>query len=84
VHAANLYPICIYVKDEQASLSDPTHTVVGRLLYARTDDALQPDASYLMSGNRTSVRTLDLNRGFAEIRQQLDGIVTANFAVAAS
>lgn len=34
------------------------------LLYAKTDDAIQPDNSYIMSGNRISVKTLDLNVSF--------------------
>jgi 5-methylcytosine-specific restriction enzyme subunit McrC len=33
-----------------------------------------------MSGNRISVRTLDLNREFTEIAAQLDAIASAHFA----
>lgn len=32
-----------------------------------------------MSGNRISVKTLDLNREFTEIAKQLNGIVTDSF-----
>ncbi len=80
VHSANLYQIFAYVKNEQASLPAAAPAVSGMLLYSRTDEALQPDATYLMSGNRISVRTLDLNQDFGEIRRQLDGIVAQNFA----
>lgn len=45
--------------------------VSGMLLYARTDEDVLPDASYSMSGNRISVRTLDLNQDFSEIERQL-------------
>ena len=49
--------------------------VSGMLLYARTREKLQPDHDYLMSGNRISVKTLDLNQDFDVIKQQLDNIV---------
>ena len=48
--------------------------VSGMLLYAATDEDIQPDATYRMSGNRISATTLDLDRPFEEIRAQLDGI----------
>ena len=41
---------------------------------AATDEEVQPDATYRMSGNQIGVRTLDLDRPFEEIRAQLDGI----------
>lgn len=50
------------------------------LLYAKTDEEVYPDGAYQMSGNAISVRTLDLNRPFEEIRAQLDGIVEAHFS----
>lgn len=49
------------------------------LLYAATDEDIQPDATYRMSGNRISATTLDLDRPFEEIRAQLDGIVEEYF-----
>ena len=45
------------------------------LLYAKTDEQIQPDGDYQMSGNRISVKTLDLNRDFSEIAEQLNRIV---------
>ena len=47
--------------------------------YAATDEAIQPDNSYQMSGNMISVKTLDLNRDFSEIAAQLNAIVDEHF-----
>ena len=49
------------------------------LLYAKTGEAIQLDNTYLMSGNKISVRTLDLNRNFNEIAQQLYYIIEEHF-----
>ncbi len=46
---------------------------------AATDEAIQPDHSYQMSGNQISVKTLDLNRDFSEIAAQLNAIVDNHF-----
>ena len=40
---------------------------------------MQPDNTYQMSGNRISVRTLDINCDFSEISAQLDTIVAEHF-----
>lgn len=45
------------------------------LLYAKTDTGIQPDCVYQMSGNRISVKTLNLNIEFSNIANQLDNIV---------
>ena len=58
--------------------------VSGMLLYARTDEAVQPNNSYKMSGNKISVRTLDLNQDFSEIAAQLNAIVNEHFEIIAS
>ena len=80
LHSGNLYQIFTYVKNKDASFGDQLHTVSGMLLYAATDEAVQPDNCYQMSGNRISVRTLDLNRDFAEIAAQLNAIVDEHFS----
>ncbi len=54
-------------------------TVSGLLLYARTDQEIQPNHEYAMSGNKIGVRTLDLNQPFALIAQQLDEIANRFF-----
>lgn len=82
VHSGNLYQIFTYVKNKEAELEreDVAHEVSGMLLYAKTDEEIQPDGTYQMSGNQISVQTLDLNQPFATIRTQLDAIAEAHFS----
>ena len=79
VHSGNLYQIFAYVKNKQAALERAGESVEvsGMLLYAATDEEVQPDVTYRMSGNQIGVRTLDLDCPFEEIRAQLDGIADA-------
>ena len=79
LHSGNLYQIFTYVKNKDTEFGDAPHTVSGMLLYAATDEAIQPNNSYLMSGNKISVKTLDLNQDFAEIALQLNRIVDEHF-----
>ena len=82
VHSGNLYQIFTYVKNKEAefaSTPDP-HSVSGMLLYAKTDEDMQPDSVYQMSGNQISVRALDLGQPFETIRSQLDGIADVHFS----
>ena len=80
LHSSNLYQIFTYVKNKDIGFGSKPHTVSGMLLYAATDEAIQPDNSYQMSGNKISVKTLDLNREFSEIAAQLNAIVDEHFA----
>ena len=80
LHSGNLYQIFTYVKNKDTEFGDKPHTVSGMLLYAATDEAIQPDNSYQMSGNKISVRTLDLNQEFSEIATQLNAIVDEHFS----
>ena len=74
-HSNNLYQIFAYVKNKEYELKDREHIPVsGMLLYARTDEEIQPDNDYMMSGNMISVKTLDLNCEFKEIAAQLNNI----------
>lgn len=75
IHSNNIYQIFAYVKNKEAQLKDYDHVVSGMLLYAKTDEAIQPDNVYRMSGNRISVKTLDLSGSFGEIERQLHEIV---------
>ena len=77
LHSNNLYQIFTYVKNRAAKGGE----VAGMLLYAKTDEEIYPDNEYKMSGNRVTVRTLDLNRDFADIAFQLDAIVQKHFAL---
>ena len=76
IHSNNLYQIFTYVKN-MTSVSQKK--VSGMLLYARTDEAIQPDNVYQMSGNQISVKTLNLNKEFSEISAQLNSIITEHF-----
>ena len=44
------------------------------LLYAQTEDEGKIDENYLMSGNPISIKTLDLNSDFSQIKKQLNDI----------
>lgn len=80
VHSGNLYQIFTYVKNKEVELACQEHeSVSGMLLYAKTDEAIYPDHEYKMSGNSIAIRTLDLDKDFAEIKKQLDGIVEKYF-----
>lgn len=79
LHSGNLYQIFTYVKNKEAELSDQPHEVSGMLLYARTDEEVYPENEYRMSGNRISVRTLNLDRDFGDIKAQLDSIAEMYF-----
>ena len=81
LHSHNLYQIFTYVKNKDAWFGENEHTVSGLLLYAKTDEQIQPDGDYRMSGNRISVKTLDLNQEFSEIAEQLNRIVTQSFRI---
>ena len=70
IHSANLYQIFTYVKNKAVSCDN----VSGMLLYAKTDEAIQPDSDFMMSGNKISVRTLDLGQEFANISCALNKI----------
>lgn len=79
IRSDHLYQIFTYVKNRDASFGDVPHKVSGMLLYARTNESVQPNQTYHLSGNRVDARTLDLNRDFPEIAAQLDGIVSEFF-----
>ena len=72
IHSANMYQIFTYVKNRDKNQSGD---VSGMLLYAKTEEEITPDNSYLMGGNRISVKTLDLDKDFSRIRKQLDGLI---------
>lgn len=80
LHSGNLYQIFTYVKNKDAEYGEQPHNVSGMLLYAQTDESVQPNNVYHMGGNKISVRTLNLNCSFNEIASQLDGIVAGHFA----
>ena len=79
VRSAHLYQIFTYVKNTDALFRERSHSVSGMLLYAKTDEERQPEGDYLMSGNRISVRMLDLGLAFPAIAAQLDAIAWEYF-----
>ena len=81
LHSGNLYQIFTYVKNKEYELKDKDHKVSGMLLYAKTDEEIYPNNVYQMSGNQITVSTLDLNKPFAEIAEQLNTIAKTHFEV---
>lgn len=79
LHSNNLYQIFTYVKNKDTEFGEKPHTVSGMLLYAQADEAIQPDNVYQMSGNKISVKTLDLNQDFSAIAAQLNAIIEEHF-----
>ncbi len=79
LHSSNLYQLFTYVKNKEAEMANTPHNVSGMLLYAKTDESAQPNNTYMMSGNKISVRTLDLYCDFTGIANQLNGIVDRFF-----
>ena len=76
IHSDNLYQIFAYVKNMDTA---QTGNVSGMLLYAKTQESIVPDCVFSMSGNRISVKTLDLNRPFSGIAAQLDKVAAEHF-----
>ena len=83
LHSGNLYQIFTYVKNKETELSKQPHEVSGMLLYAKTDESVLPNNTYKMSGNKISVRTLDLDCDFDQIAAQLDSIAEEHFGITA-
>ena len=81
LHSGNLYQIFTYVKNKEIELATQPHEVSGMLLYAKTDETIYPNNTYQMSGNKISVKTLDLNLDFDSIVAQLNGIVKEYFGL---
>lgn len=75
----NLYQIFTYVKNYTYNLGLGRADVSGMLLYAKTNEEIQPNNTYYMHGNKISVKTLDLNTNFSGIKQQLDAIISLHF-----
>jgi len=73
-HSANMYQIFTYAKNKETEFHGRPHKVSGMLLYAQTDEEIQPNHDYMMSGNKISVKSLDLNADFSRIKASLDDI----------
>lgn len=80
--SGNLYQILSYVQNKKFELArtGKPFDVVGMLLYARTQDSLQPDGfDKNILGNRMMTKTLDLDQAPLEIAAQLDDIAEEIF-----
>ena len=71
IHSNNLYQIFTYVKNRDYQFEDLEHKVSG----------MQPNNIYQMHGNQITVKTLDLNLSFVDIKKQLDEIVKEYFSL---
>ena len=71
--SGNLYQIFTYVKNKEAD--ENFDEVAGMLLYAKTNEDVTPDNDYIISNNKISVKTLDLNNKWDLIKKQLDNVV---------
>lgn len=68
LHSANMYQIFTYVKNYG---KDQTGNVAGLLLYAKTNEEITADLAVTLGNNKFWVRTLDLNKEFEDIKNQL-------------
>lgn len=73
IRSAHLYQIYTYVKNMDVNR---TGNVSGMLLYARTGEGFIPGFDYGIGGSRIGVKTLDLNKPFALIAEQLDQLAS--------
>ena len=81
LHSNNMYQIFTYVKNCDYAFGEEDHKVSGILLYAKTEEEIQPDNIYQMHGNQITVKTLDLNQKFDIIAKQLNDIVKNHFDI---
>lgn len=80
--SGNLYQILSYVQNKKFELAKTgkPFDVVGMLLYAHTQDSLQPDGfDKNILGNRMMTKTLDLDQEPLKIAEQLDAIAEEIF-----
>lgn len=76
IHSANQFQIHSYVVNHDKNHTGKTD---GMLLYARTEEQIQPDGQMrLPEGNTIYYRTLDLNQEFEGIKNQLEAL-TGNY-----
>ena len=75
--SAHIYQIFSYVKNMDVNNSG---NIAGILLYAKTmENNLHDNGKIMIGNNFVGVKTLDLNRDFKDIAQQLDEIIMQYF-----
>ena len=67
--SGHLYQMYAYVKNSDR---EGTGNIAGVVLYAKTDEAVTPNEDFNLGGNIISLKTLDLNREWNAITEQLD------------
>lgn len=72
IRSGHMYQIYTYVKNLDR---DRSGKVSGMLLYAHTEEEIEPDLDVVIDGNRFLVKTLDLNQKFDTIQAQLNEFV---------
>ncbi len=78
IYSNHLYQIFSYVKNK--SFENENYKVSGMLLYAKTNkNNTDINETYKMSGNKISVRSLDLTCNFKDIKKQLNEIIEEFF-----
>lgn len=73
IHSSHLYQVFAYAKNADENQDG---SVSALLLYAHTDSESHPNLDVTIQGNRIGARTLDLNRPWTELQQQLDNAVS--------
>lgn len=76
IRSGHMYQIYTYVKNLDR---DRRGKVSGMLLYAHTEEEIEPDLDVVIDGNRFLVKTLDLNQEFNAIRAQLNEFIEIIF-----
>lgn len=76
LHSSNLYQIFTYVKNKEYQMKNKI--ISGMLLYAQSDEDYSLNESFMIMGNHYSIRSIDLNCDFNDIRKQLDTIIEEN------
>jgi 5-methylcytosine-specific restriction enzyme subunit McrC len=71
-HSHNVFQIYAYVKNED---KDSTGLVEGMLLYAKTDEEIEPKLHVKTGGNKIHMNVLDLNKNFDDIKIHLNEII---------
>lgn len=74
IHSNNMYQIHTYVTEHDTKHSG---NIDGMLLYAKTQENIVPDGQMAMkSGSTIFFKTLDLNKEFEQIKEQLDHLIS--------
>lgn len=71
-HTSNLYQMYSYLGNYD---NCKRKILSGVILYAKTEDEIQPDSKYYFSGNELIVTHLDLNQSFDDIKKDIISVL---------